>query len=340
MKKPKNQPTTLFLILLIILFIPVHAASLTSKNTSSIQELIEKAAPGDTVLVEPGIYHEDNILIDKPLHLKGAGYDSTKIIATNSTEVIIKITSDNVIIEGFTIMNGQAGIMIKNARNVIIRGNKIIKNKEGIYLWNSHNNKIIGNILLQNNYSSICLWYSNFNLVFNNMLNGTDTTNSTGISYGIDIWSGNNNQIIANTMINNRRDIYVLIAKNNTFYRNNIMTPTFRVFIDRSECLWDYAEEGNFWQGYSSTDSDHDGIADNPLCLDDLVIDNYPLMQPYKLGDVNHDGEINEYDLYTVAERFGSFRTQEEYMGSADIWPDGIIDIRDISIIARSFSQK
>jgi len=338
MKNSKIQLTTMLLILL-SLFISVHAAPLIPKNTPSIQELIEKAAPGDTILIEPGTYYEDNILINKPLYLKGAGYDNTIIIATTSTEVVIKITSNNVRIEGLTIMNGQAGIMIKNARNVMIRRNKIIRNKEGIYLWNSHNNKIIGNILFQNNYSSICLWYSNFNLIFNNILNGTDTTNSTGISYGIDIWSGNNNQIIANTMINNRRDIYVSIAKNNTFYRNNIMTPTFRVFIDRSECLWNCTEEGNYWHGYSSIDNDNDGIADNPLYLDNLVVDNYPLMHPYKVGDANHDGEINEYDLHTVAERFGSFRTQERYKDSADIWPDGIIDIRDISIIARSSSQ-
>ena len=62
-------------ILLIIVFTTYSAAqTLTIEvcatcNETSIKAAVEKANPGDTVLVKKGLYKETGIIIDKPLKI-------------------------------------------------------------------------------------------------------------------------------------------------------------------------------------------------------------------------------------------------------------------------------
>lgn len=60
------------------------------EDFSLIQRAIAAAAPNDTVVIAPGAYHE-NLFINKPLTLRGAGSDKTTIIAPNRLLAIARI---------------------------------------------------------------------------------------------------------------------------------------------------------------------------------------------------------------------------------------------------------
>lgn len=100
---------------------------------STISGAVAAAAPGDTVQVNPGFYHED-VVITQSVSLVGSGRYHTTIDATGlSNGIFISGPANNsltqVVIKGFTIQNANfEGILAKNAADVtifhtIVRGN-------------------------------------------------------------------------------------------------------------------------------------------------------------------------------------------------------------------------
>ncbi|HCP32006.1 TPA: hypothetical protein DIT45_01960 [Candidatus Acetothermia bacterium] len=73
---------------------------------TSIQEAIDAASPGDVIKVKTGTYQE-NLIIDKPLTLRGEGPDLVTIDRSPSAEVSQATlwVSNNVTVTGFTITN-------------------------------------------------------------------------------------------------------------------------------------------------------------------------------------------------------------------------------------------
>jgi len=56
-------------------------------------------------------------------------------------------------------------------------------------------------------------------------------------------------------------------------------------------------------------------------------------------ADVNHDGEVDIYDVVTVAKAFGSRPEDANWNSLADPGGDGIIDLFDVVFIAKNFEQ-
>ena len=71
----------------------------------TINQAIQNAIDGDTVLVRQGMYNE-TIVIDKAITLKGEDADNT-IINGNKAGTVIHITHDNVTVTGLTIIYSQ-----------------------------------------------------------------------------------------------------------------------------------------------------------------------------------------------------------------------------------------
>lgn len=99
---------------------------------TSIQEAIDAAAPEDIITVAPGTYRE-NLVIEKPLTLKGAGPDQTTIVGLPSDWITISIRAEGVTVEGFTISSTtrlSAGMWTVGAmvsgNDVHIVGNRIM----------------------------------------------------------------------------------------------------------------------------------------------------------------------------------------------------------------------
>ena len=91
-----------------------HAASaatlLVPTNFATIQDAITAAAPGDTVLVAPGLYSEQLDLLGKSLTIQSAGNASNTTINSSAGPIVRVVNSANATLRGFTI-TGAFGVI-------------------------------------------------------------------------------------------------------------------------------------------------------------------------------------------------------------------------------------
>lgn len=124
----------------------------------SIQQLIQNASSGGTIIIPAGTYYE-NIEINKPLSLIGEDKDTT-ILDGDYAKEVINIKSNNVRIINLTIRNSggyldNAGIRI-DSNNNLIDSCKIYRTKTGIY-FNQVKNNVVSNCFLYTNGEGIYL---------------------------------------------------------------------------------------------------------------------------------------------------------------------------------------
>jgi len=141
------------LMILILILLPGWAIGMGESNTwtvcgegcdfTSIQAAIDAASPGDAVIVDPetaiefGRYVE-NIVIDKSIILEGQGDLEGElppvIRAKDGNRPVIRVESQvkGVIIRGFEISGGVAGVSVGDGAQVTIKANSIVENEAGI----------------------------------------------------------------------------------------------------------------------------------------------------------------------------------------------------------------
>jgi parallel beta-helix repeat protein len=160
---------------------------------TGIQDAINNASVGDTIIVYSGVYYE-NVVVNKSVTLMGNGYpvvdaggegdairlnaDGITLVgftATNSVSYFsagIKVTSNNNTITGNNVRNyNWHGIQLEDSSNNIITDNNVDNNVNGILLSSSNNNTIVGNTFVKDGlyfaYGISCQ-----NIVENNTVNG------------------------------------------------------------------------------------------------------------------------------------------------------------------------
>ena len=115
----------------------------TGINYITIQEAIDAASPGDTVLVHPGTY-EESVVIDKPnLTLKSVTLHEA--IIDGGTKAAVLIKAEGVTIDGFKILSSYVSAVYAytGSDNVKVRNN--IVEGGGIYIDFSQGAEILGN---------------------------------------------------------------------------------------------------------------------------------------------------------------------------------------------------
>ncbi len=304
----------------------------THADYGTIQEAINAAKNGATIIIKNGTYNE-LIVLNKTITLIGEDKNTTIINFSPDYEVrsqvpIIDINADNCSIENLHItlsnksrfvdsviygrccgepavtqtklfLSGGISINSKNntIKNTIITNvsegiqllaysgsntiihNEIKNNQIGIETLSSVNNNISHNILSNNQQCNIYLSTdSNTNKVsFNSM----DTS-----TYGIRIKESQHNNVYKNCIKNN--DIGILCccdAKSNYLYSNTLLNNFLRNAEENENLtnIW-YAYPngtGNYWDNYSGSDENHDGIGDIPYEIyGSRNQDIYPLMTP------------------------------------------------------------
>lgn len=118
---------------------------------------------------------------------------------------------------------------------------------------------------------------SNSNLILGN----TVEENTNGIYLH---QSANDNKISENTVKNNDFGIFIHESSdNNMLYENNLITSIYFHAKDKCTNNWDDGEYGNYWDDYTGSDLDDDGIGDTPYSIlgEGSNEDNYPLMDQY-----------------------------------------------------------
>ncbi len=224
-------------------------------NFSSIHEAINSplVANGDTVFVRTGIYYE-NVVVSKSVSLVGQNPVNT-IVDGGGIGDVIRITADNVVIESFTIRNGQnSGVYILSVDNCTVQNNNLTSNYYGICLRSSSNNTVSANNVTANN------------------------------SIGIRLYASSNTTISANNITENRDVGIYLFGGSNAcmLYHNNFIDNTQQVyFLNLANNTWNNGYAGNYWSDYNGSDVDNNGIGDIPYIINVGNQDNYPLINPY-----------------------------------------------------------
>ncbi|WP_298930873.1 nitrous oxide reductase family maturation protein NosD [uncultured Allomuricauda sp.] len=222
----------------------------SSCKIKSIKEGIKVADEFDTLLIKKGTYKEFNILIDKPLTLLG---DKFPVIDGEDQGEIIRITSDNVTIDGLFIINvgtsytsDYAAIRVVKSENFLIQNVVLEKLFFGIYLEKSNNgkvyhNKIIGDAVDEyNSGNGIQLWYSKNVEVDRNIVQGVrdgiylefsdnitinNNISTNNLRYGLHFMFSDDDTYTNNTFENNGAGVAVMFSKRikmigNTFKKN------------------------------------------------------------------------------------------------------------------------
>jgi nitrous oxidase accessory protein NosD len=208
------------------------------ENFSVIQNAIDNASDGDKIFVYNGLYNE-SIVIDKQLTLEGEDNENTIIThSVNYNKTLIKIVSNDVIINGFKLeplTERDLWINIWSNNNAITNNNI-----ESMFIAIFHTSNIISN----NNITSCSIGIHGLseekadnNKITNNKIKGGITIscgNSNEISYntinggGIGIFGSSNFNKIEYNIIKNCGDFGIVCLSafnkfcNNDFYSNRI----------------------------------------------------------------------------------------------------------------------
>lgn len=165
-----------------------------------IQQAINTAAAGDTVWVEAGVYHEKNLIINRPIVFIG---DRFPVLDGEYKYEIISVKANDVTVKGFKLIHSGVSSMEDIA---------------GIKIYNTHNVIIFENIILDT-FFGIYVQSGTHCLIENNQLRASSQTEQQS-GNGIHCWKSDSLRIIGNTISGHRDGIYFEFVTNSVIWRN------------------------------------------------------------------------------------------------------------------------
>ena len=215
---------------------------------SSIQEGINLAASGDTVLIREGLYREHDIQIDKSLELIG---EENAVIDGENQGTVLSVHADGFRIRGLRIINvGQsytkdfAGILVNSSKDFVIEHNVLEKVFFGILIEKSSGGTVRSNLVRSNSVSQassgngIHLWHCSEMTISSNELSGlrdgiyfefvkeskvSDNKSHDNLRYGLHFMFSNNNAYFDNEFRNNGAGVAIMFSKFVEMYRNRFV---------------------------------------------------------------------------------------------------------------------
>lgn len=172
-----------------------------SGSFPTIRAAIKAAMRGDTVLVDAGVYHEQNIIVDKAIFLKGINYP---VLDGESKYEVVSIKANGVVMDGFRVVHsGQSsiidmgGIKIYDSRDVVIRNN-----------------------ILEDTFFGIYTQYGKHCIIENNRLTACKKEEQQS-GNGIHCWKSDSMHITGNTISGHRDGIYFEFVTHSVISRNH-----------------------------------------------------------------------------------------------------------------------
>jgi hypothetical protein len=262
---------------------------------TTIKDAIAAAEPLSIIEIRAGTYNEHNITITKKIALVGESSDTTiidldgndglllestyvelhnlKITNSDYYAIFIALDSDYSNVSDCVIEHAQAhGIILRasychlynvklqgdnsSGQGITVRGRGTIINRCSIQ---GFNNGIITLLAAKQNQ---ILYTNSFNndIGIDFRISASDNVvsqcNIYGNTWGIHIWQNSH-----------RNQAYL-----NNFWRND------NDVLDEGNNTWDNGAQGNYWDQYSGTDANGDGIGDIPYKITSTTTDRYPLI--------------------------------------------------------------
>jgi len=187
-------------------------------NFTTIQQAVNAASSGDTIIVRDGTYTENVDVNTANLTIKSENGSANCVVsAANSHDHVFYVTADYVNIIGLTVKDAtyyyNAGIYLgSGVEHCNISNNTATNNYEGIELSSSSNNTLTNNTV-SNARHGILLYESSNNNLTSNTANNND--------YGIHLGDSSNNTLTNNTANSNTHTgISVHSSSNNTLTNN------------------------------------------------------------------------------------------------------------------------
>jgi len=175
-------------------------------------------------------------------------------------------------------INKSISLIGEDKEKTIIKG----KNSLNVITLKAQWINITGFTVQEGKISGICIESSRNCNIYQNIINYN--------SIGINIISSNNIIVFNNTISNN--SILGLNITNmqtpfnfsnyNTIFHNNFIYNKKNVYDEGVSNNWSYQNQGNFYDDYSGSDKNNDGIGDSSYIVPGGESkDNFPLMMPY-----------------------------------------------------------
>lgn len=196
----------------------------------SIQEAINNASSGDTILVGPGVYYE-NLVVNKSVSIVGENRLNTIIDGGNAWMAVV-IAENGVVLRNLTIRNGYVGVILnKHIEGVHVVDNEIVFNSyDGVYGDRSGSNLIANNNISFNGWRGIFLYACAPSVIENNFV-------SYNLIDGIVVRYSSNTVVQGNEVYGNSYNGIVLrsdedpkrpsgLSKNNVVRLNRVLNNT------------------------------------------------------------------------------------------------------------------
>jgi len=201
---------------------------------------------------------------------------SNNIMVNSWTGVeLYRYSTNNLVLENNIIgFNDGYGIVLYNdpesttgnPTSNTISDNEVQCTHHGIYLYRSEYNTIENNLLSNNIHQGLWIRRSENNTIRKNMVHD----NIQGIKMAE---SSLNNHVYLNDFFDNDNNVYSY-SSTNFWQSQNLITYTYNGNTYSSYL-------GNYWDDYTGSDIDNDGIGDTPYSIS-VDNDNYPLVQSFE----------------------------------------------------------
>ncbi len=252
------------ILLLLLASVATAKVVYVPDNYPTIQQAINNASKGDTIVVRDGIYVENVVVNVESLTIKSENGSANCILqAAYKRKPVFDVNADHVNISGFTIKGADKGINL-NANRCSITNNNVSNNYYGIYLYSSNNSTLANNRMFNNTYN-LEIWRGYYNNI-----DKTNTVNGKPVYYLVnqediqipsdagyvglincqnisvrDLILANNGQGVLLVHTKNSRienvtvlgdwsGIYFYSSSNNVLVNNTIVSNTFGVWLDCS----------------------------------------------------------------------------------------------------------
>jgi nitrous oxidase accessory protein len=187
----------------------------------TIAAAIRIAQPGAVIRVQPGVYHEPTIVVDKPVTIVG---DDWPVLDGEGTHQIMTVRADDVTVRGLvfrdvgtSFVEDRAALAVTKARGCIIENNRVERGFFGIYLAGATHCRIAGNVI-------------------------TGAASTEGASgNGIHLWSSDHITIEGNRVSRHRDGIYFEFVRESTI-RGNTSERNLRYglhFMYSDDCTYE-----------------------------------------------------------------------------------------------------